>query len=130
MQPLTMLHLADALSVHPAANRIIQGHLLIARAAAAADAMNRHNARFSRPDGAALPVYDWSDCIESECHKAKAEYARLNPGKFASAPVWQSKWVTPDQARDGLNAWEAAVIVLTDMAREAERGAVLLGEVA
>ncbi len=130
MQPTTLHHLADALSVHPAANRIAAGHILVARAQAAADAANRHNARFTRPDGSALPTYDWSDRLESECHKAKAEYARLNPGKFAIANVWPSKWVTPEQARDGLNAWEAAVIVLTDMAREAEQDAVVLGEVA
>lgn len=106
----TIHQLADALSTVQPRDRIAYGNNLILAAAADAASANAHNAGKVWPDGTTIPPHTWEQHLQSVCLRAKADYARLNPGKFAVALG----------NRDGLNALEAAVIVLDAVLARAE----------
>lgn len=109
MTSATFALLSDALATVPAAERINLGHQIISRAVGAAAASNSYAVRQSWPDGSPLRVYDWREMLEAECWKVR--HAHKGP----------RVWADPN-TRDGLNAIEAAVLVLTDAARAEEVG--------
>lgn len=108
--PLDLFHFANALVTVPAAKRPALAVALICRAGEVAEKRRQHNLRF----GAVLPSH-WTQDFQSVCLTHKHDCEAANPGTFYTAEITD---------RDGIQAYEVALIALTDKLREAEAQAV------